>query len=130
MHKGEHPQVIGADLVCIVALLLILHKLRKKNLAELAIRVVKSFPSWRVKMLSECRESDEPFATVLCLSIINAFVHLLDMDSIEWLALLEASIDVKAGKSWCLKICDTIRDLRFFLCRSWTTTHIRKSFFL
>ena len=90
MHKGEHPQVIGADLGCIVALFLILHKLRKKNLAELAIRVVKSFPSWRVKMLSECRESDEPFATVLCLSIINAFVHLLDMDSIEWLAPLPA----------------------------------------
>ena len=79
-----------------MALFLILHELRKKNLAKLAFRVVKSFPRWRVKMLSECRESDVTFA-ILCLSIVNAFVHLLDMDSIEWLALLEASIDVKAS---------------------------------
>ena len=99
--KGVHLQEIDANLACIVALLLILEVLREKNLSKCAIRVVKIFPGRRVKLLSESREGDEALTTVFHLGIINAFVHLLDVDSIEWLFLLELRIAVKAGDIWC-----------------------------
>ena len=40
MKKGEHLQVIDADLALIVTLLLILEVLREEKLAELAIGIV------------------------------------------------------------------------------------------